>query len=75
MKKRNPYLGKWRIIQMEMWDQEFVDMETEGHFNFEEDELGSFQFGLVKDKLIIELKILVKLKDLSFHGKVKMKMM
>ncbi len=75
MKKRNPYLGKWRITQMEMWDQAFIDMETEGHFNFEEDELGSFQFGLVKDKLIIELKILVKLKDLSFHGKVKMKMM
>ena len=30
MKKRNQYLGKWRITQMEMWDQEFIDMEKEG---------------------------------------------
>jgi hypothetical protein len=39
MIKRNPYLGKWRITKMEMWDQEFVDMETEGHLNFEGNEL------------------------------------
>ena len=29
MRKQNPYLGKWRIIEMEMWDQDFIDMETE----------------------------------------------
>ena len=48
MKNRNPYLGKWRIIEMEMWDQEYIDMETEGHFLFGKDNLGSFHFGLVK---------------------------
>ena len=48
MKKRNPYIGKWRIIEMEMWDQEYIDMETDGHFLFEKDDLGSFQFGLVQ---------------------------
>ncbi len=28
---------------MEMWDQDFIDMETEGHFTFEKDEIGYFQ--------------------------------
>ncbi len=43
MIKRNSYLGKWRIIEMEMWDQDFIDMETEGHFTFEKDEIEYFQ--------------------------------
>ena len=51
MQKTNPYLGKWRIIEMEMWDQDFVDMETEGHFTFEKDKTGDFQFGLVKGQI------------------------
>ena len=50
MKKRKSYQGKWRIIGMEMWDQDFIDMETEGHFLFEENDLGSFQFDLVQGK-------------------------
>ena len=50
MKQRNPYIGKWRIIEMEIWDQDFIDMETEGHFLFEENDLGSFQFDLVQGK-------------------------
>ena len=51
MKQRNPYIGKWRIIEMEIWDQDFIDMETEGHFLFEKDQLGSFQFGLVQGQI------------------------
>ena len=49
---RNPYIGKWRIIEMEMWDQEFIDMETEGYFLFEKGRSGSFQFGWFKGKSI-----------------------
>ena len=51
MKQRNPYLGKWRIIEMEMWDQDFIDLETEGHFLIEKDGLGSFQFGLIRGQI------------------------
>jgi hypothetical protein len=51
MKKRNSFVGKWRITEMEMWDQEFIDMGTQGHFLFEKDELGSFQFGLVQGRI------------------------
>ena len=66
MKKRNPYLGKWRITQMEMWDQEFVDMETEGYFNFEEDELGSFQFGLVQGQIDYRIEKTGEIERLEF---------
>ena len=51
MRKKNPYLGKWRIIEMEMWSQDFIDMETEGYFSFETEELGCFQFGLVQGRI------------------------
>lgn len=51
MKTGKIYLGKWRIIEMELWDQEFIDMETEGHFSFESDGLGFFQFGLVEGRI------------------------
>jgi len=44
----NPFVGKWRIVWMEMWDQDFVDMEVLGHFTFAKDGRGSFQFGLVQ---------------------------
>jgi len=28
VKNENPYTGKWRIIEMEMWDQDYVDEVT-----------------------------------------------
>ena len=45
MQSSNPYLGKWRITEMEMWDQDYIDLETEGYFEFDEDGLGDLQFG------------------------------
>jgi hypothetical protein len=42
MSKINPYLGRWRIIEMELWGSDFIDMETEGYFHFEKDETGHF---------------------------------
>ena len=46
-KRRNPYLGRWRITEMEMWDQSYIDLVTEGHFTFGKDGWGNFQFGAV----------------------------
>jgi tRNA-binding protein len=45
-RRKNPFPGRWRIVQQEQWDQEFVDMETENHYTLEKDQFGSFQFGL-----------------------------
>jgi hypothetical protein len=33
---------------MEMWNQDFIDMEVSGHFTFEKDGHDHFQFGLVQ---------------------------
>lgn len=39
--------GKWKIIWMELWEQDFVDMDVPGHISMTEDGRGNFQFGLV----------------------------
>jgi len=40
-------LGHWRITQMEMWDQDFVDAEVEGYVRLDDGGSGEFQFGYV----------------------------
>jgi hypothetical protein len=47
-KRPNPFQGRWRITWMEQWDQDYVDDEVEGFFEFASDNLGRFQFGLVR---------------------------
>jgi hypothetical protein len=52
MKKEiKPFVGTWSIIEMEAWDQEYVNMEVPGHFTFKKDGTGLFQFGLVQGEL------------------------
>lgn len=50
-KKKNPYLGKWRITEMELWDKEYIDLVAPGHFIFNKDGLGHFQFGTVEGEI------------------------
>lgn len=66
MKKRNPYIGKWRITEMEVWDQDFVDMETDGYFQFDNDGLGGFQFGLVQGQIDYRLETIGEIERLDF---------
>ena len=42
-----PFAGKWRIAEMEVWDQEYVDMEVSGFVRISSNGTGRFQFGLV----------------------------
>lgn len=44
---KNPFLGRFRITSMDQWDQEFVDEEVEGFFEFKKDGEGEFHFGYV----------------------------
>lgn len=46
-----PFIGTWYIVEMEAWDQEYVNMEVPGHFTFREDGTGHFQFGLVQGEM------------------------
>jgi hypothetical protein len=47
-KSSNPFTGKWRIVWMQQWDQDYVDEEAPGHFTFAAHGMGSFRFGCVQ---------------------------
>ena len=55
--KIKPYIGTWSIIEMEAWDQEYVNMEVPGHFTFRKDGTGHFQFGLVQGEMDCRIEI------------------
>ncbi len=44
---KNKYLGRWRIVEMEKWDPDFIDLVVPGYIQCEEDDSGEFQFGSV----------------------------
>jgi hypothetical protein len=60
------YLGKWRIIEMEMWDQDYIDMLTPGYFSFDKDELGYFQFGAVEGQIDYRVENMGDVERLEF---------
>ncbi len=39
--------GKWMIVEMEQWDKDYIDLVEPGYFEFGQDDLGSFVFGVV----------------------------
>ena len=41
-------VGKWRILEMERWDQGFVDVGEPGRIVFERKGTGHFHFGYVQ---------------------------
>lgn len=46
-KEANPFLGRWRIISMSAWDEDYIDEEEEGYFEFDDKDGGEFHFGYV----------------------------
>ena len=42
---KNEYLGRWHIVAMERWEQDFVDKEVPGYILIAEHDVGEFQFG------------------------------
>lgn len=45
------FAGKWRIVEMEGWAQDYVDMEVPGYIRIDKEGTGQFQFGLVAGDL------------------------
>ena len=45
--KPNPFSGRWRIVSMSAWDDEYINEEEEGFFEFDEKVSGQFHFGYV----------------------------
>ena len=48
---KHPLLGKWRIVEMDLWDQDYLDMEEPAYIEFTARGRGEFVFGLVHGSL------------------------
>ena len=42
------FIGRWRITEMDAWDQDFIDLMVEGFIRFDKQRQGEFCFGAVE---------------------------
>lgn len=47
-KTDNPFTGRWRIVSMPGWDEDYLDEEVLAFIEFEDKEVGRFHFGNVQ---------------------------
>ena len=47
----HPFVGKWRITGMELWDDDYVNMERRAFIEIDPGNQGSFEFALVRGEL------------------------
>jgi hypothetical protein len=46
-KPKSPFAGRWRIVSMSAWDEDYSNEEEEGFFEFDDKGGGEFHFGYV----------------------------
>lgn len=46
-KGRNSILGKWRIVETDLWDKDYLDMLGPARITFQANGTGEFAFGAV----------------------------
>ncbi len=44
----SPFVGYWRITEMELWDAEYLDLVVPAFIEFDREHMGQFQFGTVR---------------------------
>ncbi|MDB5349952.1 MAG: hypothetical protein JWN86_1199 [Planctomycetota bacterium] len=44
----SPFRGRWHIVSMSMWDEDYLDEEVQAFIEFDDNGGGSFQFGYVQ---------------------------
>jgi hypothetical protein len=44
---RKTLIGKWRIVEMELWDTDYLDLVEHAYIRFERGGSGEFVFGVV----------------------------
>jgi hypothetical protein len=50
-KRKMKFAGTWRTQEMDMWDEDYLNMQVQAHIQIEPNGLGTFQFGLVSGQL------------------------
>jgi hypothetical protein len=48
---RKTLIGKWRIVEMELWDTDYLDLVEPAYIRFERGGSGEFVFGVVTGSL------------------------
>ena len=51
MSRTSVFTGRWRIVSMSAWDQEFIDEEEECYLEFDQKYNGQFHFGYVHGQM------------------------
>jgi hypothetical protein len=46
-KRPNPFLGRWRIVSMSAWENDYLDEEEPAYIEFNDQGWGDFHFGYV----------------------------
>jgi hypothetical protein len=64
----NEFVGKWRITEMEVWSQDMVDLNEEGHFNFDENNQGKFIFCDVEGYMDVVVNTRMPELEFSWEG-------
>jgi hypothetical protein len=62
----HPFVGIWHIYDMELWDEEYFNMETQAYIKIAPNNLGDFQFGLVSGSLDGEIERIADVERFSF---------
>jgi hypothetical protein len=55
-KHNHSLTGLWHIYKMEMWDEDYFNMETQAYIEIAPENNGEFQFGLVTGSIDGELE-------------------
>jgi len=50
-KKKNPLEGRWRIVSMSAWEDDFLDEEVEAYIEFDNKGWAGFHFGNVQGQM------------------------
>jgi hypothetical protein len=62
----NKYLDKWRIMEMDQWDLDFIDLTGEGHITFKQKSRGELHFGAVNCDLDCRIEKIGELERIEF---------
>jgi len=65
---KSSFVGRWRIVEMAQWDQEFVDLVSPGHITFTRNGRGELHFGAVDVSLDWRVDVTGNRVDFSFEG-------
>ncbi|MEE8430826.1 MAG: hypothetical protein V3S16_06230 [Candidatus Desulfatibia sp.] len=63
---KRDYIEKWRIVEMEHWDKDYIDLVVPGYIRFDKDGLGEFQFGVVYGSMDYRIENYSKFERIEF---------